>query len=119
MPCPTQIYMVTSGTHYNTGCCFDYGNSEVRGCGYPGARPCGASEPAVASPDADPKCPGCGLMEAIAWGAQGNGPTHKGNRANHPGSGAGPWVMADLESGVRTGQGGGRGKGGECWLCPW
>jgi hypothetical protein len=22
------MYMVTSGTHYNNGCCFDYGNSE-------------------------------------------------------------------------------------------
>jgi len=25
---PETIYMVTSGTHLNTGCCFDYGNSE-------------------------------------------------------------------------------------------
>ena len=25
---PETIYMVTSGTHINTGCCFDYGNSE-------------------------------------------------------------------------------------------
>ena len=23
------IYMVTSGVHYNGGCCFDYGNAEV------------------------------------------------------------------------------------------
>ena len=26
---PEGIYMVTSGTHYNNGCCFDYGNSET------------------------------------------------------------------------------------------
>jgi hypothetical protein len=26
---PEGIYMVTSGTHYNGGCCFDYGNSEA------------------------------------------------------------------------------------------
>ena len=26
---PEGIYMVTSGTHYNGGCCFDYGNSET------------------------------------------------------------------------------------------
>jgi hypothetical protein len=26
---PEGIYMVTSGTHYNSGCCFDYGNSET------------------------------------------------------------------------------------------
>jgi hypothetical protein len=26
---PETIYMVTSGTHVNNGCCFDYGNSET------------------------------------------------------------------------------------------
>jgi hypothetical protein len=26
---PEAIYMVTSGTHVNNGCCFDYGNSET------------------------------------------------------------------------------------------
>jgi non-reducing end alpha-L-arabinofuranosidase len=26
---PEGMYMVTSGTHYNGGCCFDYGNSET------------------------------------------------------------------------------------------
>jgi hypothetical protein len=26
---PEGIYMVTSGTHFNSGCCFDYGNSET------------------------------------------------------------------------------------------
>jgi hypothetical protein len=26
---PEATYMVTSGTHYNGGCCFDYGNSET------------------------------------------------------------------------------------------
>ncbi len=26
---PQSIYMVTSGTHVNNGCCFDYGNSET------------------------------------------------------------------------------------------
>jgi len=26
---PEGMYMVASGTHYNSGCCFDYGNSEV------------------------------------------------------------------------------------------
>ena len=38
---PESIYMVASGTHYNSGCCFDYGNSEVAACGFPGAPPCG------------------------------------------------------------------------------
>ncbi|WP_344057169.1 arabinofuranosidase catalytic domain-containing protein, partial [Microbispora corallina] len=26
---PEGVYMVTSGTHVNSGCCFDYGNSET------------------------------------------------------------------------------------------
>ncbi len=26
---PEGMYMVTSGTHVNSGCCFDYGNSEI------------------------------------------------------------------------------------------
>src|SRR5207253_1416713 len=26
---PEGMYMVTSGTHFNSGCCFDYGNSET------------------------------------------------------------------------------------------
>ncbi len=26
---PESMYMVTSGTHYNGGCCFDYGNAET------------------------------------------------------------------------------------------
>jgi len=26
---PETLYMVTSGTHYNGGCCFDYGNAET------------------------------------------------------------------------------------------
>jgi hypothetical protein len=48
---PEGLYMVTSGTHYNGGCCFDYGNSE-----------------------SDRKADGAGAMDAInfssitAWG---------------------------------------------------
>jgi hypothetical protein len=52
------MYMVTSGKHYNGGCCFDYGNSET-----------------------DRKADGSGAMDAInfssitAWGTgAGNGP---------------------------------------------
>ena len=55
---PEGMYMVTSGTHYNAGCCFDYGNSE-----------------------ADRKADGAGAMDAInlsnitAWGTgAGSGP---------------------------------------------
>jgi hypothetical protein len=26
---PQGIYMVTSGTHFNGGCCYDYGNAQL------------------------------------------------------------------------------------------
>jgi len=55
---PEGMYMVTSGKHYNGGCCFDYGNSET-----------------------DRKADGSGAMDAInfssitAWGSgAGTGP---------------------------------------------
>jgi hypothetical protein len=55
---PEGMYMVTSGNHYNGGCCFDYGNSET-----------------------DRKADGSGAMDAInfssitAWGTgAGSGP---------------------------------------------
>merc|ERR1712023_472363 len=38
---PESMYMVTSGRHYNEGCCFDYGNSEVSSCGTVETAPCG------------------------------------------------------------------------------
>lgn len=68
---PESIYMVASGTHYNDGCCFDYGNAEP-----------------------DMKDDGTGTMEAVYWGNSSGGPM------NHGGSGKGPWVMADLEKGL-------------------
>jgi hypothetical protein len=48
---PEGVYMVTSATHFNSGCCFDYGNSET-----------------------DRKADGAGAMDAVnfssitAWG---------------------------------------------------
>ena len=55
---PEGMYMVTSGKHFNGGCCFDYGNSET-----------------------DRKADGAGAMDALnlsaitAWGTgAGNGP---------------------------------------------
>jgi len=43
---PEGTYMITSGTHYNGGCCFDYGNSET-----------------------DRKADGAGAMDAIYFGS--------------------------------------------------
>jgi hypothetical protein len=42
---PEGMYMVTSGTHVNSGCCFDYGNSET-----------------------DRRADGAGAMDAIYFG---------------------------------------------------
>ena len=76
---PESIYAVMSGTHYNGFCCFDYGNSEKTD-----------------------KDDGPGAMEAIYFGdAHWGRPFHPGNT----GAGAGPWVGADLESGMYYGGG--------------
>ena len=42
------LYMVTSGTHFNDGCCFDYGNSE-NDCNNPSAFCDGCMEAIYAS----------------------------------------------------------------------
>jgi len=68
---PEGMYMVTSGTHVNSQCCFDYGNAEV------------------SNTDT-----GNGHMDAInfsteCWFTPPNGC-----------SGSGPWVQADLENGL-------------------
>ena len=67
---PQGIYMVTSGKHYNAGCCFDYGNGEIS------RTVCrGAARWTLSTSAASP----------AIWGS---------------GAGNGPWVMADLEGGV-------------------
>jgi hypothetical protein len=69
---PEGIYAVFDGTHFNGGCCFDYGNAETS------ARDTGA-----------------GHMEAVYFGTESFWGT---------GSGRGPWIMADLENGLFSGQ---------------
>ncbi len=105
---PESMYMVTSGKHYNSGCCFDYGNSEVAACGSPGFPPCGIPDPPAPSPTASAPtppgdCPGCGEMESINWSDQRGNPSDPKKSVNHVGTGAGPWIMADLERGVWAG----------------
>jgi len=65
---PETLYMVTSGTHYNNLCCFDYGNAET-----------------------DDHDDGAGTMEAVYFGSAKGG-------LNHGGAGKGPWIMADMEN---------------------
>ena len=67
------IYMVTSGKHYNSGCCFDYGNAET-----------------------DNHDDGKGTMEALNFG------NNTRSNGGH-GEGNGPWVMVDLENGLWAG----------------
>lgn len=67
------MYAIFDGTHYNDGCCFDYGNAEVN------------------SLDT-----GNGHMEALYFG---------NNKIWGSGAGSGPWIMADLENGLFSGQG--------------
>ncbi|KAI0452287.1 carbohydrate-binding module family 42 protein [Xylaria acuta] len=67
------MYAVFDGTHYNTACCFDYGNAEPSS-----------------------KDTGNGHMEAIYFGT-GDG------SGRGTGAGSGPWIMADLENGLFTG----------------
>ncbi|WP_285600586.1 alpha-L-arabinofuranosidase B [Kineosporia sp. NBRC 101731] len=73
------MYAVIDGTHYNGGCCFDYGNAETN------------------SLDT-----GNGHMEAIYFGNS----TGWGS-----GAGSGPWIMADLENGLFSGQSAGNNAG--------
>jgi hypothetical protein len=67
------MYAVLDGTHYNDGCCFDYGNAEQFA---------GNEQIFV------------GEMETIYYGS---------NTSWGRGSGAGPWIKADLELGVYAG----------------
>jgi hypothetical protein len=73
------MYAVFDGTHYNGGCCFDYGNAETN------------------SLDT-----GNGHMEALYFGD---------STAWGSGAGSGPWIMADLENGLFSGQGSGVNSG--------
>ncbi len=65
-------YAIFDGTHYNGGCCFDYGNAETNN-----------------------NDTGAGHMEAIYFG---------NIKVWGYGSGNGPWIMADMENGLYSGQ---------------
>jgi len=69
-------YAIFAGNHYNTGCCFDYGNAETNNTDT-----------------------GNGHMEAIYFG---------NSTAWGSGAGTGPWIMADLENGLFSGQSAGQ-----------
>jgi hypothetical protein len=68
---PEGEYAIFDGTHYNGGCCFDYGNAETSN-----------------------NDTGNGHMEAIYFG---------NIKVWGFGTGAGPWIMADMENGLYSG----------------
>ncbi|MBR5706825.1 MAG: lamin tail domain-containing protein [Bacteroidaceae bacterium] len=68
---PEGIYYVVDGKHFDSGCCFDYGNSSTNG-----------------------RAVGRGTMETTYFGTS----TNWGS-----GNGDGPWIMADMESGLFSG----------------
>jgi hypothetical protein len=72
---PEGMYMVASGTHVNSGCCFDFGNVETNNHDN-----------------------GAGHMDAV------NLTTWCGSNSA-PCTGSGPWVEADLENGQWMGNG--------------
>jgi hypothetical protein len=69
---PEGMYMVTSGTHVNSGCCFDFGNAET-----------------------DNNDDHAGTMDALNFG---DGCPFPGRTP--PCNGNGPWVQADMENGL-------------------
>jgi len=71
---PEGMYMVTSGKHFNGGCCFDYGNSETTR-----------------------KADAAGAMDAIYFGSSCWFNTTASYKCT---TGSGPWVQADLEWGL-------------------
>jgi hypothetical protein len=76
---PESMYMVTSGKHYNSLCCFDYGNAETTN-----------------------NDDGNGTMEAIYFGNQKTS-WGWGNVTPNADNTIGPWVEADLENGLFAG----------------
>ncbi len=70
---PEGMYYVIDGTHYDSGCCFDYGNASTNG-----------------------RAVGTGTMETTYYGT---------STAWGRGNGEGPWIMADMESGLFSGHG--------------
>ena len=68
---PESEYAIFDGTHFNGGCCFDYGNAETNN-----------------------NDDGAGTMEAIYFG---------NIKVWGFGSGNGPWIMADMENGLFSG----------------
>jgi hypothetical protein len=90
------LYMVTSGTHVNGGCCFDCACAAARllVCRRLAFRPPSRPAPADGNAETNNHDTGAASMESVYFGTS----TGWGR-----GAGAGPWVMADMENGLFAG----------------
>jgi hypothetical protein len=107
-------YMVTSGQHYNGGCCFDYGNAEI---GPPSGHGYGRGNVEAIYWGCGDVCLFCAILDCKPNICQDRLGTNmeklkktktqfcRNSSAHHwsRGSGAGPWMMAELEMGLWAG----------------
>ena len=94
---PEGMYMVSSGTHYNSGCCFDYGNAETSG------NDTGAGHMDAINVSRDLEWPNCRNEAGIGVGADlENGIFHWDKRSCNPAAnisgGPRPFISAWLKN---------------------
>src|SRR5580692_7639237 len=98
---PEGMYMVSSGTHFNSGCCFDYGNAETS------ATDTGAGHMDTINVSRDLEWPNCRNESGPRVGADlENGVFHWNRRSCNPASyvsgGPRPFISAWLKNDGRT-----------------
>jgi hypothetical protein len=98
---PEGMYMVSSGTHFNSGCCFDYGNAETSG------NDTGAGHMDAINVSRDLEWPNCRNEAAVGVGADlENGIFHWDKRSCNPAANFSgrprPFVSAWLKNNGQT-----------------
>ena len=98
---PEGMYMVSSGTHFNSGCCFDYGNAETSGTDT------GVGHMDALNVSRDLEWPNCHNETGPGVGADlENGIFHWSQRSCNPAAGFGggqrPFVSAWLKNNGQT-----------------
>ena len=97
---PEGMYMVSSGTHLNSGCCFDYGNAETSGADT------GAGHMDAVNVSRDLEWPNCRNQPGPGVGADlENGIFHWSQRSCNPAanfSGLRPFISAWLKTNGQT-----------------
>jgi hypothetical protein len=98
---PEGMYMVSSGTHFNSGCCFDYGNAETSG------NDTGAGHMDAINVSRDLEWPDCRDRAEVGVGADlENGIFHWDKRSCNPAAnfsgGPRPFISAWLKNNGQT-----------------